>query len=84
MENQTVYHIGTNEEVSIRHLAETIAQQMGVEIRLVTSPRRAGGTPRRCPEIARLQTLGYEPQLSLVEGLPESIDWYSAWADANP
>lgn len=83
-EDQTVYHIGTDEEVSIRHLAETIGEQMGLTVRLVTSPRPAGGTPRRCPDIRRLKALGYEPRLRLAEGLREAIDWYSAWADSNP
>lgn len=82
--DRTVYHIGTDEEVSIRALAETIARQMGAEIELRTSARRAGGTPRRCPDIGRLRALGYEPQLDLEHGLPESIEWYGAWADAHP
>lgn len=83
-QDQTVYHIGTDEEVSIRHLAETLAGLMGLSIRIVPSPRRPGGTPRRCPDISRLRALGYEPRFALSEGLAESIRWYSDWADRNP
>jgi dTDP-glucose 4,6-dehydratase/UDP-glucose 4-epimerase len=83
-EDRNIYHIGTDEEITIRELAETIARKMGLEIRLQTSPRRAGGTPRRCPDIGKLRALGYEPQLRLADGLDESIRWYGDWADRNP
>jgi UDP-glucose 4-epimerase len=82
--DRTVYHIGTDEEVSIRQLAEAIAERLGVTIRLVPSPRREGGTPRRCPDISRLRALGYEPRLRLREGLDEAVRWYSDWADRHP
>jgi len=83
-EDRNVYHIGTDEEVTIRHLAETIAARMGARIRIVPSERRAGGTPRRCPEIGKLRALGYEPRYPLERGLDETIAWYSDWADRHP
>ena len=83
-QDRNIYHIGTNEELPIRELAGLIARKMGLEIRIVPSERRAGGTPRRCPDITKLQALGYEPKLPLAEGLDESIAWYSDWADRNP
>jgi nucleoside-diphosphate-sugar epimerase len=82
-QDRTVYHIGTDEEVSIRELAETVAELMGVAIRLVPSPRRAGGTPRRCPDIGRLRALGYEPRFDLRAGLSQTIPWYVDWADRH-
>jgi len=82
--DRTVYHIGTDEEVTIRELAETIARRMGLAIRIVPTPLRAGGTPRRCPDISRLAALGYRPRLRLEEGLDESIRWYREWAAAHP
>lgn len=83
-EDQNVYHIGTNEEVSIRQLCTAIGQELGREIRIVPSEVRAGGTPRRCPDIAKLQKLGYTPELPLAKGLKDSVAWYAAWADKNP
>jgi nucleoside-diphosphate-sugar epimerase len=83
-EDRNIYHIGTNEEVTIRELAEVVARKMDIEMRIVPSPRRAGGTPRRCPDITKLQALGYEPRFPLAAGLDESIAWYSDWADRNP
>ncbi len=83
-EDRNLYHIGTNEEVSIRDLVLKIAEQLGVEIEIQSTPRPAGGTPRRCPDISKLQQLGYAPRISLDEGLREIVAWYAEWADANP
>ncbi len=83
-EDRNIYHIGTDEEVTIRALAELLAGKMGARIRIVPSERRAGGTPRRCPDIGKLRGLGYEPRYPLAEGLDETISWYSDWADRHP
>jgi len=79
--DQNVYHIGNDEEVSIRDLALLIARKMGREIDFECVPLRAGGTPRRCPDITKLRGLGYEPRIGLDLGLDASIKWYSEWAD---
>jgi len=79
-----IYHVGTDEEVSVAQLASRIAALMGREIRLVATPLRAGGTPRRCPDITRLRALGYSPRFRLDDGLAASIAWYAGWADAHP
>jgi nucleoside-diphosphate-sugar epimerase len=79
--DQNVYHIGNDEEISIRDLALLIARKMGREIEFECAPLRAGGTPRRCPDITKLRGLGYEPRIGLDVGLDASIEWYSEWAD---
>ena len=81
--DQNVYHIGTDEEVSIRELAVAIGTELGREIRIVPSEVRPGGTPRRCPDISKLRQLGYVPQLLLAKGLKDSVAWYAAWADQH-
>ena len=75
-EHLGIYHIGTTEEVTIAELAKRMAAYAGREISLVARPSPAGGTARRCPDIAKLSKLGYVPQVSLSAGLPPTIDWY--------
>lgn len=75
-EHLNIYHIGTMEEVSMGTLAHTIAQQMNLTIELQPSAAAKGGTPRRCPDIAKLAALGYTPRHSLVDGLKPTIEWY--------
>ena len=83
-EDGTIYHLGVPDEITIADLAHRMADVMGVEIDLV--PRRApeGQTSRRCPDIARLRTLGYVPTCRLEDGLAETAEWYEEWARQNP
>jgi UDP-glucose 4-epimerase len=77
-ETMNVYHIGTDEEVSIRALAALIAEASGVDVQTRPGPPAAGGTMRRCPDIAKLRTLGYQPTVSLAEGVARTVAWYLA------
>lgn len=77
-ETMNVYHIGSMEEVSIRHLVEEIGRSMGVEVDIVPGPAMEGGTPRRCPDIGKMNALGYRPKISLAEGVGRTVEWYSA------
>lgn len=71
-----IYHIGTTEEVSIRTLAEQVAKSFGREIEIIPGPLQKGGTARRCPDITKLQSLGFKPQLALKNTLPQVVRWY--------
>jgi len=69
-----------------RHVRELdrLAEDLTVldrEIALIEKPTPEGSTERRCPDIAKLQKLGYKPQVSLAQGLPPTVDWY--WAHEN-
>lgn len=72
-----IYHLGTQEEVSIRDLVALIGSALGVELDIQAGPLRAGGTTRRCPDITKLSGLGYEPAVSLRDGLTRTVRWYA-------
>lgn len=73
-----IYHIGTMEEIRIRELAEQIAQCLGLRVRVVPGREAVGGTERRCPDIRKLQALGFSPTVTLPEGLKRTVAWYAA------
>tara|TARA_Y100000588_G_scaffold302581_1_gene324887 strand:+ start:34041 stop:35039 length:999 start_codon:yes stop_codon:yes gene_type:complete len=75
-EHRGIYHIGTEEEVSIHSLAEAVARHRGISVRITTGENLSGAPSRRCPSIAKLRDLGYEPTWSLEQGLAETVDWY--------
>jgi nucleoside-diphosphate-sugar epimerase len=77
-EHLGIYHVGTMDEITIADLASRVAAHAGREIDLIPGPAPAGGTERRCPDIAKLRKLGYSPQVPLEKGLPPTVDWY--WA----
>ncbi len=75
-EHLGIYHIGTDEEIAIADLAQRVAAVAGCQIDLITSESLPGSTPRRCPDIAKLASLGYRPNVPLDQGLPPTVRWY--------
>lgn len=69
-------NIGTGKDCSIRELAETMAEVSGFtgEIRFDTS--KPDGTPRKLLDISRIKALGWEPRISLKEGLRSTYEWF--------
>jgi nucleoside-diphosphate-sugar epimerase len=80
-EHLGIYHIGTTEEITIADLAGRVAAHAGREIELIARPAPEGGTERRCPNIGKLEKLGYRPGVPLDAGLPSTVDWY--WANEH-
>lgn len=79
--HREVYHIGNDEEVSIRELVARLGRVMGGELVIEPSDAAVGGTPRRCPDISKMRALGYEPEVGLSEGLRRTAEWYLAHRD---
>jgi nucleoside-diphosphate-sugar epimerase len=75
-EHLNIYNIGRQEEITIEHLARAIGDCFGREIDIQQGPLQPGGAVRRCPNIAKLATLGFEPRFSLAEGLAATVPWY--------
>lgn len=75
-EHLGIYHIGTDEEVSIKEVAEKVGEIMGRKIKIIPGELQVGGTLRRCPDISKLKKLGYRPRISLDKGLKPTVLWY--------
>ena len=75
-ETMNVYHIGSMEEVPISQLAHRIAAAAGGEVELIPGPAAEGATPRRCPDIAKMRALGFQPRVMLAEGVDRTTRWY--------
>ncbi|MBX9686406.1 MAG: SDR family NAD(P)-dependent oxidoreductase [Candidatus Obscuribacterales bacterium] len=75
-EHLQIYHIGTTDELTIKELAQELAEYFGREIEIIPGQLAKGGTSRRCPDISKLAALGYKPAVSLKQGLKLTADWY--------
>lgn len=64
-----LYHVGTDREVTIKEVALMVAKAMNMQIELVHGELVQGSTPRRCPDIMKMRSLGYEPKIGLEEGM---------------
>ena len=74
--DRQVYNVGMDTETSIRELILAIGECMGIEVDIRPGDLPKGGTPRRCPDITKLRTLGYAPEFTLDKGLPGTVQWY--------
>jgi nucleoside-diphosphate-sugar epimerase len=81
-------NIATGKEVSMQETLETIARLMNADVKWVKDPQRC--RPSKS-EVFRLlgdntkikQLTGWEPQVTLEEGLLRTIEWFSNPANLN-
>jgi GDP-L-fucose synthase len=64
-----IVNIGSGNDVTVRGVAELIAEVVGFNGSLVFDPSKPDGTPRKLLEINRLAGLGWKPSTGLREGL---------------
>jgi dTDP-glucose 4,6-dehydratase len=70
-------NIGNPHELTMRQLAERILALTGAKSRIVEKPLPADDPKRRKPDIARARMLlGWEPRVSLEEGLPRTLEYF--------
>ncbi len=70
-------NIGNPHELTMRQLAERIVALTGSKSRIVEKPLPADDPKKRKPDITRARTLlGWEPTVSLEEGLPKTLDYF--------
>lgn len=83
-EHLNVYNVGSQEEVTIGEVARMIGAHFRREVVIVPGELPRGATRRRCPDIAKIQALGFEPRTSLREGIARTVDWYSTHMPTPP
>jgi len=74
-------NLGNPREITVRQLAEMIASLTGSDSEVVFTDRPVDDPEVRCPDISLARsTLGWEPQVTLEEGLRRTIEWArSSW-----
>lgn len=70
-------NIGNPHEMTVRQFAEEIIRATGSKSRLVTKPLPQDDPKQRRPDITRARKLlGWEPKVSLADGLKETIAYF--------
>ncbi len=62
-------NVGSGEEISIRDLAELVADIVGFRGEIQTDPDQPDGTPRKLADITRIRDTGWEPAIQLSDGI---------------
>jgi len=70
MENPPdLINVGTGTDVTIRELAERVAETVGYRGRIEWDSSKPDGTPRKLMDVAKLEALGWKSRIGLRDGL---------------
>ena len=76
-------NLGAGKEISIRELAELVAEIVGFEGRITWDTSMPNGQPRRSVDASRARELfGFEARTPLREGIERTVAWYRTNAPA--
>ncbi len=81
--NQSQFlNVGSGEEISIKDLAQLIAEVVGYQGRISFDPGKPDGTPRKVMDSSKIRALGWGPKVLLNEGLKQAyLDFTSSIRD---
>ena len=69
-------NIGTGEDLTIKELAELVAELAGFKGELAWDSTKPDGTPRKVLDVSKAKALGWAPKISLRDGIASTIAWY--------
>ena len=69
-------NVGTGEDITIKQLAETIADVVGCDRAINWDTTKPNGTPRKVLNVDKIKSLGWQPTISLREGIERTYEWY--------
>ena len=73
-----IINVGWGKDLSIAELAETIREVVGFKGEIVFDRDKPDGTPRKLLDTSRLTALGWQPTITLHDGIANTFDWYRA------
>jgi GDP-L-fucose synthase len=71
-----LYNVGTGEDLTIKHLAETIQKITGHEGEIIWDSTKPDGTPRKLMDVSKMHELGWKHELELEAGIKKTYEWF--------
>jgi GDP-L-fucose synthase len=71
-----IINVGCGYDVTIRELALLVAKVVGIDAELVFDTSKPDGTPRKLLDISRLRQLGWQPKITLEDGVRDTYQWF--------
>jgi len=69
-------NIGSGEDLSIKELAELVADIAGYKGEIKWDSSKPDGTPRKVLDVTKAKSLGWAPAISLRDGIASAMNWY--------
>jgi GDP-L-fucose synthase len=71
-----IINVGSGTDVTIRELAELVRAAVGFEGEIEWDATQPDGTPRKLMDGTRIRELGWQPRISLPEGIADAYRWF--------
>jgi GDP-L-fucose synthase len=75
-DSEQLINVGWGQDVSIAELAALVARTVGYTGALRYDTSKPDGTPRKLLDTTRLTALGWQPRITLEQGLADTYRWY--------
>ncbi|MEK7375957.1 MAG: NAD-dependent epimerase/dehydratase family protein, partial [Candidatus Margulisiibacteriota bacterium] len=69
-------NLGSGTGVTIKQIVEIIVGNMDKKPKIVWDTSKPAGDKKRLMDVSRAKGLGFEPKVSIEEGIKEVMDWY--------
>jgi GDP-L-fucose synthase len=74
--DEHLYNVGSGSEVSIEELALKIQKAVGHQGEIIWDQTKPDGTPRKLMDSSKFVSLGWNPKISLEEGIKKTYQWF--------
>jgi len=75
-DSEDIINIGTGEDITIKELTEIIVDVTGYKNDYEWDTSKPNGTPRKVMNVDKMKSLGWEPKISLRDGIASTYEWY--------
>ena len=72
-------NVGTGEDITIKELASIIDRVVGFPGNIIWDETKPNGTPRKVLNVDKIKALGWQPKISLHEGIKDTYSWYKEY-----
>jgi GDP-L-fucose synthase len=77
-DDESHLNVGTGEDISISDLAQMVSRSSGFSGQIAWDSSKPDGTPRKVLDVSRMKSLGWEPKVTLAQGIDETVAWFRA------
>ena len=75
-DDDSTINVGCGDDVTIKELAATVASVVGFDGDVIWDSSKPDGTPRKLLDVSRIRALGWEPKISLRDGIASTYQWF--------
>lgn len=69
-------NVGTGVDRSVREIAHIVQNVVGHQGNVIWDTSKPDGTMRKCLNVEKIKTLGWKPEIHLLDGIQKTYEWW--------